>query len=135
MQKSQVGMEYIIIMGFIVFVVITILGIALFYSSNVKDRIKILDINNCANKIISSAESVFYSGYPSRITIFCYLPDNVKSIQIEENSLFIEYQTQSGISKTSFSSKVPISGSLAVFSGLRKVKITAEQNYASISLA
>ena len=134
-KKSQAGIEYLIIIGFVTFIVITILGIALYYSSGIKDRIKIIQMSSCANEIISSAESVFYQGNPSKATILCYLPENINQIDIIENSLIFTYQSGSGISKTSFSSKVPISGSLPAFFGTRKIKIFAEEGSASISLA
>ncbi|MFH1711595.1 MAG: hypothetical protein ABH840_04750 [Nanoarchaeota archaeon] len=134
-KKSQVGMEYMIIIGFVTFIVITTLGIALYYSSGIRDRIMVIQMSNCAKEIISSAESVFYQGNPSKATILCYLPENINQIEIIENSLVFTYQSDSGISRTSFSSKVPISGSLPAFSGTRKIKIFAEEGSASISLA
>ena len=133
-RKSQAGMEYLIIIGFVTFIVIALLGIALYYSSGIKDRIRVIQISNCANDIISSAENVFYQGNPSKATILCYLPENVKQIEIIENSLIFTYQSDSGISKTSFSSNVPVSGNLPAFSGTRKIKIFAEEGSASISL-
>lgn len=132
--KSQASIEYLIVIGFVTFVLIGILGVALYYSGTIKDRIQSLQINNCAGNIIDSAESVYYSGSPSKTTIQCYLPENVKSIDISENSLFVSYQTSSGISKTAFSSNVPLSGNITVFSGLRKISITAETDSALISL-
>lgn len=132
--KSQASIEYLIIIGFVTFILIGILGIALYYSGSIKDRIQSMQIGDCAGKIVESAESVYYSGYPSRTTITCSLPENVKSIDILENSLIITYGTSSGISKTAFTSNVPISGNITQFSGTRKIRITAEQSSASIAV-
>jgi len=134
-KRGQAGIEYLIIIGFVTFIVITILGVALYYSSGIRDRIRVIQMSNCANDIISSAESVFYQGNPSKATILCYLPENIKQIDIIENSLVFTYQSDSGVSKTSFSSNVPVSGSLPAFSGTRKIKIFAEEGSASVSLA
>ena len=79
-------------------------------------------------KVISSSESVFYAGAPSKATISTYLPEGVVDIEIIENSIVISMQTNSGISKTSFSSKVPIEGSISTASGIKKIKIEAIQD-------
>ena len=112
--KSQISFEYLIIMGFVTFVIIGVLAIALFYSGSIKDRIKITQMTDCANKIISSAESVFYSGSPSRATITCYLPEGIQSIGIDipvnghTSDLIFILQTSTGKSTTSFASNVKL---------------------------
>ena len=133
MKRGQVSFEYLIIMGFVTFVIISILGIALVYSNSINDRIKIVQLNSCVDKIISTSESVFYSGYPSMATITCYFPSNIKQIEIAEDSIFFTFETSSGISKMAFSSNVPISGSLNSNQGLKKIKIQAGENRTIIS--
>lgn len=121
--KSQISFEYLIIMGFVTFVIIGILGIALFYSGGIKDRIKITQMTDCANKIISTAESVFYSGYPSRATINCYLPEGIQNITIDGNELVFKLQTSTGKPITSFTSNVQLYGSIMATPGLKKIKL------------
>lgn len=132
-KKSQISIEYIIIVGFVTFVLIGILGFAYFYSGNIKDRIKIIQLNNFGNKIISTAESVFYYGNPSKATISVYLPEGVTEIDISENSLFIASYTSTGLQKSSFSSKVPIEGSISASSGIKKIEVIAEESRVSIN--
>ncbi len=129
-KKAQISFEYLIIMGFLTFVIIGVLGIAFFYGNSIKDRIKITQMNNFANKIISTSESVFYAGHPSKATITAYLPENVNEIIIDtdasgESYLFISIQISSGTTKTAFSSNVPISGDLTASQGLKKIEIKA----------
>lgn len=133
-KRGQVSTEYLIIIGFVTFFIISMVGIAFFYSNTIKDRIKVTQINNFANKIISSSESVFYAGKPSKATIFVYLPDNVKKIEIAGDLIF-EFQTSSGTNKVAFSSKVPLSGTLTTSPGLKKIQMEAEEDYVIISKA
>ena len=56
MKKGQIGTEYLILIGFIVFVLVTVLGIAVYYSSNVGDQIKFDQLQNFANKIIFTSD-------------------------------------------------------------------------------
>jgi hypothetical protein len=124
--KSQISFEYLIIMGFITFVIILVLAIALFYSGGVKDRIKITQMTDCANKIISTAESVFYSGYPSIATISCYLPEGIQDpIIIEGKELVFTLQTSTGKPTTSFASNVQLAGYIMATPGLKKIRLEA----------
>ena len=130
---AQISMEYIIILGFVMFVIIGILGVAFFYSGSIKDRVKVTQIGNFANKIVSSAESVYYYGEPSKATISVYLPDGVKDITITENSIFITTQLSSGLEKSAFSSKVPIEGDITTTSGIKNIVVNAVGNKTMIN--
>jgi len=120
-------------MGFVMFVIISILGVAFIYSGSIKDRIKVTQVNNCANKVISSAESIFYTGFPSRTVIDCYLPENLLDIEILENRLFVSVQTSTGIVKTGFSSDVPITGDITSGSGIKRIRVIAQENNVLLS--
>jgi len=136
-KSGQISVEYLIVIGFITFVVISTLGIALFYSGSIKDRIKATQINNYANKLTSTAESVFYAGYPSKATVTCYLPDNAKDIEVLTNELVITFQTSSGTNKISFASNVPMlenaTAQLTTSQGLKKIQVEAQQTQVLIS--
>ena len=135
MKKSQVSIEYLIIVGFVTFVLLSILAVAFLYSGTIKDQIKITQLTNFANKVTSSAEAVFYSGKPSKTTITTYLPEGILSASIVENSLLFSIQTSSGVNIISFSSNVPISGTLSSTPGIKKIQITAQDDKAEISPA
>ena len=131
-KNGQVSVEYLIIFGFVTMSIIIILGVALNYSGNVKDSIKMSQVESYADKIISASESVFYAGEPSKATISCYLPENVNEVQVVENSLFITVDTHTGANTIAYSSKVPISGTLSSGGGVKKIEVVA--NETSITL-
>jgi len=114
------------------FGVITVLGMALFYSGVVKDQIKLVQIGNFANKIVSTAASVYYYGEPSKATISVYLPEGVSNITIIENSLYIATQVSSGIDRRAYTSQVPINGTITTASGVKTITITAIGNLTQI---
>lgn len=131
---GQMAFEYIIIMGFVTFVLTTIIGIAFIQSGNINNQLKITQMTNCVNKIISTSEQVFYAGEPSKATITCYLPDNIQNMEILENSLVVTFQTTNGENIIAFDSNVPISnGTLSFNQDLNKFQITAQENYAEIA--
>ena len=103
-------------------------GIAFYYSGTIKDRIKITQMNNCANKIVSTSESIFYAGEPSKTSITCYFPQGLSSVQVSGSDLVFVLQVSTGLEKTAFSSKVPLSGTLGRGEGLKKIYITARES-------
>jgi hypothetical protein len=127
-KKAQVGVEYLIIIGLVTFVVSGILLMAFYYSNTSQDTLKVNQLESFGNKIISSAETVFYYGSPAKSTINVYLPEGVSSIEIIDNNLVIGLQTNSGLTKRAFTSKVPISGSLSIGYGLKKIKLEATES-------
>jgi hypothetical protein len=132
-KKSQIGMEYTVIMGFVTLLLISIVAMAFMYSGSIKDRIKMSQISNFAEKVIVTSESIYYYGNPSKATISVYLPDGVKNITVLNSGIYMEVFTSSGINKMEFSSNVPLSGTISHTSGIKKLTIQAEVNEISIS--
>lgn len=124
-KKAQVGIEYIIIFGFLTFVLITIMSIAFFYSSGIKDRLKTAQVNNYANKIIATSETVFYYGNPSKATIRVYLPEGIQNIEFHAEGLIIETQLNSGISRNLYATDIQLQGNLSKSPGIQNVEIIA----------
>jgi len=71
-KKYQASIEYLVIIGFVSFAVLSIVFLAYLYSGTAKDKIRDNEIETFATKIINSAEAVFYSGEPSQVTILVY---------------------------------------------------------------
>jgi uncharacterized protein (UPF0333 family) len=129
-KKAQVSMEYLIVIGFVTFIILTILGIAFFYTNSSKDKLIMTQANNFANKIIATAESVYYAGKPSKATISAYLPDGVTGISIENNELVLNITAGTGKNVIGFPSNVPLSDTSSITSteGIKEIEIRAEEN-------
>lgn len=125
MKKGQISTEYLIVVGFVTFLIISVVGLAFFYSGSITDRIKLDQIQNFANKIISSAEQVFYAGEPSRVVINAYLPSGVEQIEIVNNDLVFNVSTSSGLTRIAFPGKVQIEGALSLDPGVKRINVVA----------
>lgn len=132
-RKAQISIEYLIIISFITFIIISILGIAFFYAENITDKIKMDQVQSYANKIISSSESVYYAGKPSKVLINVYLPQGVEGIQVLNKDILFNVTTNSGITVIAFSSKVPLTGTLSKGEGVKAVNIVAEEDRVTLS--
>lgn len=134
-RKAQISMEYLIIVGFVTFIILGILAIALIYSGTIKDRIKLTQITDFANKVTSTADFIYYTGSPSKATVTSYFPKGIESIEITDNSLVFTFQTVTGLNKIGFSSKVPITGTITNNPGIKKIQILAQTSGVLISPA
>ena len=134
MAKAQVSIEYMILISFVTFGIISIIVIAFFYSAAVKDEIRNNQVSAFASKIISEAERVFYAGSPSKRTVFIYIPEGVQAIEIKDKSLIVNYTgTRSILSVREFSANVNLTGSIPNSPGLKKLIITAQDDKTQIS--
>jgi uncharacterized protein (UPF0333 family) len=124
-KRGQISTEYLIIVGFVTFLIISVLGLSLFYSGQVRDRIRFNQLNDFANKVISSSEVVFFSGEPSRNTITAYLPSGVESVIVLPNEIVFNVSSFGGLTVTSFQSDAPLYGSFSNTEGVKKVSIVA----------
>lgn len=126
-KRGQISLEYIIVVAFVMFAVIILLGISLFYASGVQDQIKVNQLSTFAEKIISSAESVYYAGEPSKVTITAFLPKGVTNFQTNSNSLIFTFVTTTGTSINAFESNVPLDNgfTLSLNEGVKRISITA----------
>ena len=132
-KHAQIGMEYLMIVGFLTFVIITTLGIAMYHNNTIRDMITSRQVETMSNKIVSAAESVFYAGEPSKVTIVSYIPEGISEIEITDNTLFVTFQSSSGTNKASFPSNVPITGTLSITSGLRNIIVEATSSSVTIN--
>ena len=132
-RRGQISIEYLIVVGFIVFFAIIILGLAMFYSNQINSTMKIKQVEQFARKVISSAESVYYAGEPSKSTISIYLPEGISQIQILQREIFVAFRTDTGENRVSYLSNVPLEGNLSISSGVKRITIIALSDRVSIN--
>ncbi len=133
MKRGQISTEYMILIGFILFLVTSMIGMAFVYVLDIKDSVKFNQVEKFADKLISSAESVFYSGEPSKITINLYLPEGIENIQIINQDVVFTISSNSGQNIIAYESNVPIQGTISPNPGLKKIVLTANANSVVIS--
>ncbi len=125
MKKGQVSFEYMIIIGFITVLIVGLMSVAFFYNNLVKDKIRNNQINSCMDKLVSVSESVYYSGPPSKATITCYFPENLKDLSIQENNFVVTFGSSSGVSKVGYQANAELNQTSNVINqgGLKKIVI------------
>ncbi len=109
-------------------IVISVLGLSVLYIDGIRDTVKFRQIEGYAAQVVQGAESVYYAGQPSKMSIQAYLPAGVSSIQVTREGLIMTVATSSGESKTFYSSSVPLNstdGQLPSHEGLHRIQLTA----------
>lgn len=131
--KSQMSMEYVAIVGFSVVILLVIFIVAGAYSRQTQDNIAMAQIDRLAKNIVDNAESVYYIGSPSKITLKINIPERVEDIVISDYEVLFKVRTQSGITDIHYSSSVNLSGSISLSPGLKHIQIEAKEGYVWIT--
>ncbi len=135
LNRGQIGTEYLIVVGFVLFIIMTTLGIAFFYTTSIQDSIKINQMEKAAKKIVDSAETTFYNGNGALSTTEVYFPEGLLNAEVFPKEIAFTLSTQSGININSYPSAVPLSGSLQPTpSGIRKVRFIANTTSVNVTL-
>ena len=133
---GQISIEYLIVLSFVTFLVISILGLSALYIDGIRDTVSFRQLETYADKIVRGSESVYYAGQPSKVSITAYLPAGVTNVQVLREGLLITLVTSSGESRTLFSSAVPLNstdGTLLSGEGLHRIQLTATSDAVRIT--
>ncbi len=136
MKSAQASMEYVMIVGFVALVIIPTTFIFYRYASDSAEEIDQAQIEKFGRDVVSTAETVYYLGAPSRIVLEERLPKNVQSISIDRDSVTGTYlfaiaaNSQSGVTNLSFPTSVMLRGFFTsddINFGQKEVWITAQK--------
>ena len=85
--KAQVAMEYLIIIGFVAIITIPLVIIFQTHSKETTAEIISSQVYQISKKMADGAETVYYLGEPSKLTIKAYLPAGISSVSIGSNEI------------------------------------------------
>src|SRR3989344_1176091 len=95
--KSQVSVEYIMIIGFVLVTIVPMVLIYYNYSNETRESVATSQALNIARKIADSAESVYYLGRPSQITLRMNFPENIVSTNLSNSEVLFKISTSNGV--------------------------------------
>ncbi len=132
-KNAQVSMEYVIIVGFILVIMIPLILIFYEHISSTNDQVITSQVDKIAKKVVDSAESVYYLGEPSKTRIKVYMPENVENVTIYDKEIVFKVKTGSGLTDISQISSVNISGDIAITPGIRYINIESKGDHVCVS--
>lgn len=132
-KKGQVSVEYLVVVGFVTFVVLGVLALAFFYVNGINDQIKFNQIDKLGNNLASTADVVYFAGEPSQKTIKGYIPSGVNSIQLIDNLIVFNVTSASGETIMSFTASENLTGAINSNGGVKEFVLIAESDRVSIN--
>lgn len=112
--KAQFAVEHMLVIALGILVIIPIVYFFYNYSVSQMDEVSMTQINRMGNDILNSAESVYYMGKPSRVTLDTNMPPGVNGIYIlGTKEIVYNFTFRGKYSDIAFSSNVPIAGPYA----------------------
>lgn len=133
MDKAQVSMEYLIIVGFVAAITIPLVLIFNAYSTEMNENIAANQADYIASKIVDAAESVYYLGEYSKVTFRVYMPKKINVITIGNNEVVFYMKKLSGTDEIVKYSPVPVNGSISPKSGIYNIVVESKGEYVWIS--
>ena len=131
--KSQVSVEYMLIMGFATLMTVPLLLIYYTYSSDSIDSVATSQAMQIARRIVDASESVYYLGKPSQTTLKLNFPDRIYSTNLSSKEVVFKMKTKNGITDIVQVSSINISGSLPTTQGIHIITVKAEEGYVIIT--
>lgn len=133
LKKGQSSTEYLITMGFVIALFIPVSLYAYNALSDYKATLQSQQVTTALTTITEHARSVYNIGAPSFSTINVYFPENIQQIFIQNSTITARVRTVQGLDDITVFGSVPLTGSLSLAQGTRKILITATSSGVSIS--
>ena len=133
MLRSQVSVEYMLIIGFATLITIPLLLIYYTYSSDTRESVATSQALQIARSIVDASESVYYLGKPSQTTLKFNFPDSIYSTNLSNKELVFKIKTKNGIADIVQVSSVNLSGTLPNSQGIDIITVKAEDGYVQIT--
>lgn len=131
--RGQAAFEYLLLFS----IALSILGILVWYSQSMTERnredITVANAITAVNKIVEASNIVYTQGKPSQITLSVYIPERVSSIEFNSSLIIMKINIGSGSSDIIAMSKAPLQGNISSDSGVKKIRVVAEDNYVNIT--
>lgn len=131
--KSQISVEYMLIMGFAALMTIPLLLIYYSYTADSSDLVATSQALQIARKIVDTSETVYYIGKPSQTTLKLSFPDKISSTNLSNYEVVFKIKTRSGITDIVQVSSVNITGNLPKSQGLHIVTVKANDGYVLVT--
>jgi hypothetical protein len=131
--RAQVAMEYLIILGFVAIITIPLAIIFHTHSKETTAEITSAQIYQISKRISDGAETVFYLGEPSKLTIKTYFPRNVNSILIGSNEIVFNVKAGERTDEIVVYTPINVSGNISTYEGVHYITIESKGGYVWIS--
>jgi hypothetical protein len=129
-KRCQVSIELVLTMGFALLIVSVLIILLYEHTASTYIAVNNNQAGLIARKITDTADSVYFLGYPTSVTLKVFMPENIASVNITGRTII--FNEESGQEIVSVA-KVNLTGSLTKSSGLKFIKISALEKQVNIT--
>ena len=126
-------MEYLIIIGFVAIITLPLVIIFQTHSRETTEEIVSTQVYQISKRIADGAETVYYLGEPSKLTIKTYFPENINSVSIGSNEIVFFMKKGAGEDEVVVYTPINITGNLSTHQGVHYITIESKGGYVWIS--
>lgn len=114
-------MEYMILFGFVLILVVPLLVLFYSQSSGAAADVRSQQVQMVGQQIVDKAESIYYLGAPSRTEMRVSFPDGVTNVTLQNKELVFVVRASKGTSEIVIPSKINLTGTLSTTEGTHTV--------------
>ena len=131
--RGQVGLEYMMIFGFAILVIVPFVFYFFFYTGGPQQETDANQALLVARRIVDTAEVTYSLGDGARNTVRVYLPSSVTNSNVSNSLVIFQMNVKGGTNNVIYPSQVNISGRLPNSSGVYYIHMETMDNYVNIS--
>jgi hypothetical protein len=133
--KSQVAMEYLIIISFALLVLIPSTIYLVNISHEFNDDNSLTVASNSMKKIGQTSDWIYSQGTPAKLKMMVLIPKNVQDIKFSGKTMTWKIKTSAGISEIYYNSLANLTGNITTNLGYYNILIQATTNGVDISVS
>ena len=132
-KKGQVAIEYVMIFGFAIVIVLPFIYYFFAYSQGPARESHISQMQLVARRIVDNAETAYALGEGTYTTFRVYIPNSISNGQIIENEVVFQVFGRKGTTDVGFLSDVNLSGEIPNSTGIYFIHVEAFEDYVNIT--
>lgn len=122
-EKAQAALEYLLIMGIAMLILVPLFSIVSSYTYQSKVRMRINALRDSLQNLAESSDMVYSQGYPAKITTRFYVPEGIVFTNVTQHYFHARLQTAAGLTDLTSRTNANLTGSLPSSPGSYQVQI------------
>ncbi len=133
MMRSQISLEYIVLVSAILFVLVPLWSYFLSYYNSAKEEISLSYARDLVDSVRDMADFVHAQGGPAKVLLKVHVPNNVLSINLTENRVSVFLSLSSGITEIYAESRANLTGYVPTSPGDYLLSLEAMEGYVNVT--
>ena len=126
MKRGQVSLEYMMVVGFTLLMIMPIVAIYGIEKSSIENKVNTRQAHTIARQLADASEKVYYLGEPAKTTLKVYMPSHVETVSIGNREIVFVMDIDGTSTEIVADSAVNISGTVSPKQGIQYIEVAAQ---------